>query len=102
MTNALLANLPLSVINVGVDAFMRSVRETGGTASALEWRPVGDGDPALAWALAQLASDASDTDDSEDADTVSARIDRANAQAVERIVSSRPMQIGRASCRERV
>jgi hypothetical protein len=87
MTNALLANLPLSVINVGVDTFMRSVRETGGKASALDWRPVGDGDPDLAWTLARLASD------KEDADSLGAHIDRANVQAVERIVSSRPMLV---------
>ena len=87
MTTSLLADEPLSVINVGVDAFTRSVREAGGTVTQLDWRPVGDGDPRLAWALAELAGDTGD------ADAVGARIDRANAQAVERITSAQPVLI---------
>jgi hypothetical protein len=53
----------------------------------LDWRPAGDGDPRLAWTLAQLAGDASD------ADAIGSRIDRANARAVERIISAQPMLV---------
>ncbi len=87
MTNSLLANEPLSVINVGVDTFARSVRESGGQAFQLDWRPVGDGDPDLAWALARLASDR------DDADSIGSRIDRANAIALERVISSQPVLV---------
>jgi uncharacterized protein DUF1116 len=87
MTRPLLAGTPLSVINVGVEAFSRSIREAGGDAVSVDWRPPGDGDPRLAWALAELASDKDD-----DA-SIGARIDRANAVAVERIVSSRPILV---------
>lgn len=87
MTTPLLADEPLSVINVGVDTFTRSVREAGATVIELDWRSVGDGDPKLAWALALLASDA------DDGDAIGARIDRANALAVERIVSSQPVLV---------
>lgn len=87
MTTSLLADEPLSVINIGVDAFTRSVREAGGTAVDLDWRPVGDGDPALAWTLAALAADAGDPE------SVGARIDLANARAVERITSGQPMLV---------
>jgi len=79
MTAPLLADEPLGVINVGVEAFAQSVRDTGGTAVHLDWRPVGDGDPRLAWALAELVSD------SEESDAAGARIDRANASAVSRM-----------------
>ena len=84
---ALLANESLVVVNVGVDEFVDSVRDAGGEATTLDWRPAGDGDPRLAWALAQLASDA------QDPDSVGSRIDRANALAVERIVAAQPLLV---------
>ena len=87
MTNALLDEKPLSVINVGVDAFTRSVSENGGSVVQLDWRPPGDGDPRLAWVLAQLTGDA------DDADATGSRIDRANAKAVDRITSAQPMLV---------
>ncbi|MEO7852781.1 MAG: DUF1116 domain-containing protein, partial [Rubrivivax sp.] len=52
-----------------------------------QWQPPGDGDPALAWALAGLMGDA------EDAQCAGSRIDRANALAVERITSAQPMLV---------
>ena len=85
MTTSLLADEPLAVVNVGVETFTRSVRDAGGAALQLDWRPVGDGDPQLAWLLALLAGDA------DDSDSVGARIDRANARAVERIVAAQPV-----------
>jgi len=87
MTAPLLADEPLGVINVGVEAFAQSVRDTGGMAVHVDWRPVGDGDPSLAWALAELVSDA------EDSDAAGARIDRANAAAVSRITSAQPILV---------
>ena len=85
--SALLADEPLVVVNLGVDEFVDSVRDAGGEATTLDWRPAGDGDPRLAWMLAQLAGDA------QDPDSVGSRIDRANASAVERIVSAQPMLV---------
>ncbi|HEX6137917.1 MAG TPA: DUF1116 domain-containing protein [Casimicrobiaceae bacterium] len=87
MTHSLLAQQPLSVVNVGVDAFMDSVREAGGVALPVDWRPVGDGEPQLAWALAQLAGDA------DDPQSVGSRIDRANALAVERVIAAQPVLV---------
>jgi hypothetical protein len=87
MTTSLLANEPLNVLNVGVAAFGQSVREAGGSVVDVDWRPVGDGDPRLAWALAELVSDA------DDPEAIGARIDRANGQAVERITSAQPMLV---------
>jgi hypothetical protein len=84
---ALLADEPLVVVNLGVDAFVDSVRDAGGAATTLDWRPAGDGDPRLAWTLAQLVGDA------QDPDCVGSRIDRANALAVERIVAAQPMLV---------
>ena len=39
MNKSLLDNVPLSVINVGVEAFTRSVRSAGGQALHVEWQP---------------------------------------------------------------
>jgi hypothetical protein len=82
----LLADHPLSVINVGVESFTASVRKSGGSALQVDWRPV-DGDAHLAWNLARILTDSRDTD------SVGARIDRANLAAVERIVSSQPVLV---------
>ena len=99
MSAALLERKELSVINVGVDMFAQSVRDAGGSVLQLDWQPPGDGDAQLAWVLAQLAGDAGDpasvqlAGDAGDAASAGARIDRANAQAVERIVSSQPVLV---------
>ncbi len=84
MSVALLDQAELSVINVGVDSFTKSVIDAGGKAMALQWQPPGDGDPLLAWELAGLAGDAKDEE------CVGSMIDRANALAVERIIGAQP------------
>ena len=86
MRKSLLAGGARSVINVGVEAFAESVRQTGGRVQQGRWPP-GDGEPELAWALAQLASDTSDTA------SCGACIDAANALAVERIVAAQPVLV---------
>ena len=75
------------VLNLGLESFTESVTRNGGEALHLAWQPPGDADPALAWQLAQLMGDA------EDAQSVGARIDRANAAACERIIAARPMLV---------
>jgi hypothetical protein len=84
MRPALLDGDALSVINVGLQAFVQSVREHRGRALEVDWQPPGDGDPGLAWALAQLVGD------DDDPTCVGSRIDQANARAVERIVAAQP------------
>ena len=81
MTSLFLASNP-AVINIGVDSFNRSVLDGGGTVTQLDWQPPGDADPKLAWLLAQLAPDASDPN------ALGSRIDRANQQAVDKVLSS--------------
>lgn len=87
MNASLLADEPLSVVNVGVDAFNRSLRDAGASVIPVDWRPVGDGDPRLAWTLAQLVGDA------EDPNALGSRIDAANQRAVERIIAAQPMLV---------
>ena len=87
MSVGLLDQPELSVINVGVEGFTRSVSEAGGKALALQWQPPGDGDPLLAWALAGITGDA------EDEQCAGSRIDRANALAVGRIMAAQPMLV---------
>jgi hypothetical protein len=87
MSIGLLETGELSVINIGLEEFTRSVRDTGGSALHVDWQPPADGDPQLAWVLAQLAGDA------DDPECIGARIDRANAIAVERIIAAQPVLI---------
>jgi hypothetical protein len=84
---SLLDQREIEVLNVGVDGFTRSVRDAAGRATQVDWRPPGDADPALAWALAQLAPDG------DDPECIGSRIDRANALAVERIVAAQPVLV---------
>jgi hypothetical protein len=87
MSVALLDQTELSIINVGVESFTRSVTDAGGQALQLAWQPPGNGDAALAWALAGLAGDA------DDPDCIGSRIDRANKEAVARITAAQPMLV---------
>lgn len=87
MSIALLDQTELSIINVGVESFTRSVTDAGGQALQLAWQPPGNGDAQLAWVLAGLAGDA------DDPECVGSRIDRANALAVERISAAQPMLV---------
>lgn len=77
----------LDVVNVGLDMFNRSVAAAGAHATQVEWQPPGNADPKLAWRLAQLIGDAGSPD------SLGARIDRANALAIERILSSQTMLV---------
>jgi hypothetical protein len=87
MSSTILEERSIGVINVGVEAFTRSVRDAGGRAVQVEWQPPGDGDPALAWTLAQLMPDAGGRD------SIGARIDRANADAVARVLAAQPVLV---------
>jgi hypothetical protein len=87
MSAALLDQSELSVVNVGLESFNLSVTQAGGRATQVTWQPPGDGDAHLAWALALLAGDESDPE------CLGSRIDRANAQAVDRITSGQPVLV---------
>jgi hypothetical protein len=86
MKHDLLAGKP-SVLNVGLDMFVGSVRDAGAAISHLDWRPAGDGDARLAWALAQLAGDA------DDPEAPGSKVDAANETATQRMLSAQPMLV---------
>ncbi len=77
----------LAVVNVGPEMFAESVRAGGAPVAHVEWRPAGDGDPRLAWLLAQL------TGDPDDPESPGSRIDRANQTAVERMLAARAVLV---------
>ncbi len=85
---ASLIDSTLDVLNIGVEDFVKSLRETGASARHVDWRPPGNGDPRLAWRLALLTGDAQRS-----ADCVGSRIDRANDIAVARMLAARPMLV---------
>jgi hypothetical protein len=86
MKRDLLAAKP-SVVNVGLDMFVGSVRDAGAPVAHLDWRPAGDGDAGLAWALARLAGDA------DDPDAPGSKIDAANEFATQRMLAAQPMLV---------
>ncbi|MFB6899444.1 DUF1116 domain-containing protein [Streptomyces hydrogenans] len=73
----------LSVVNVGLAMFDADLRAQDARVSTLDWTPPGGGNADAARALDAL----------ERAD-VAARIDAANAEAVERILAARPLLVG--------
>ncbi|MGH8698532.1 MAG: DUF1116 domain-containing protein [Burkholderiales bacterium] len=77
----------LAVVNVGPEMFVDSVRAGGAPVAHVEWRPPGDGDPKLAWLVAQLAGDP------DDPESPGSRIDRANQTAVERMLAARAVLV---------
>ena len=81
-----------AIVNVGVAEFALAPRAHGASVVQLDWRPPADGDRALGLLLARLEDDADDP--------VGARVRAANALAVERITSARPMLVGVRPARE--
>ncbi len=75
----------LGVVNVGLEIFADSVTQAGVPLAQIDWRPPGDGDPKLAWVLAQLAGDA------DDPDAPGSRVDRANQIAIQRLLEAQPV-----------
>jgi hypothetical protein len=76
-----------AAINVGVETFMDSLRAAGAAAVHVDWRPPGTGDPGVAWLLANLAGDP------EDPECPGARVDRANGEAVTRLLDAQPVLV---------
>jgi len=75
-----------AILNLGVAEFALAPRSHGAAVVQLDWRPPADGDRELGLLLARLEDDADDP--------VGARVRAANASAVERILSARPMLVG--------
>jgi hypothetical protein len=82
-----LLSAPMRVIDVGVDSFQQSIANHGGESLHLDWKPPGEGDPTLAWQLAQLMGDASD------AGGLGAKIDQANQLALQKVLTSQPVLV---------
>jgi hypothetical protein len=79
---ALLQSGP-SVVNVGIEMFADDVAEQGGAVTRVTWAPPGAGRPEVVAALTRLEEPGR-----------AARIEAANATAVQRIVDARPMLVG--------
>jgi hypothetical protein len=75
-----------AILNVGVAELAEGARAARAVVAQLDWRPPADGDRELGLLLARLEDDADDP--------VGARVRAANALAVERILSARPMLVG--------
>jgi hypothetical protein len=76
------------VVNVGLEAFAEAVREQGGEAVDVDWRPQGGGDHRLVAPLTRLWGRHGD------------RVEAAHREAVARIEGCRPLAVGVARAGE--
>jgi hypothetical protein len=75
----------LAILNVGVAGFAEAPRARGAAVLQLDWRPPAEGDRELGLLVARLEDDADDP--------IGGRVREANAAAVARIMSSRPVLV---------
>ena len=73
----------VSVINVGIEFFKDDVVKQGADAIHLDWRPPGGGKPEIVAAMDVLSEP-----------SLAEKIEKANREAVERIVKSHPVLVG--------
>ncbi len=85
MPRGLLAE-SISALNVGVAEFAISPRAHGATVVQLDWRPPAGGDRELGLLLARLEDDPDDA--------IGARVAKANARVIERLLAARPTLVG--------
>lgn len=78
-----LFNQDLNVINVGLELISADLQEQHTPVAQLNWTPPGGGNPNIIKALEAL-----------EGNDIAQKIEAANAEAVERIMNSRPMLIG--------
>jgi hypothetical protein len=72
----------LAVLNLGIATFLPGLTDANTRTVAAAWSPPARGNAAVGWAAARLAADP--------------RVDSANAEALARLTSSRPVLIGTA------
>lgn len=70
---------PVQVVNIGLAAFARDLAASGTAVAQVDWTPPAGGKPELLAALASLQNDA---------------VERANAQALDRILAADPVLVG--------
>ncbi len=73
----------VNVINVGIEMFKDDLIRQGASATHLDWKPPGGGKPEVIAALDMLSQRA-----------VADKIERANQEAIERIIKSHPVLVG--------
>lgn len=73
----------VNVVNIGIEMFKDDIARQGAPVVHLDWRPPGGSNPAVVAALDKLAEPA-----------LAERIERANEQAVQRIINSHPVLVG--------
>jgi hypothetical protein len=78
--NNTIFNQDLKVINIGLASFAGSIRQTGGTALQLDWRPPAEGSRQAGMQLAQLVKHPA--------------VETANQEAYQRFLSAQPALVG--------
>lgn len=76
----------LHVANLGLKSFAKDMTDAGADVTHVDWHPVADGDPEVAWILAQLLADE--------------RVTAANQIALNRYLSANPVIVDIATARE--
>jgi len=83
---------PLRVVNVGLSSFAETLRSFGTPVLDVDWRPPAGGDPELVAVIDRLAADGRWIEE----------IERANADAVDRLLAAEPRVIGIGVARDAI
>jgi hypothetical protein len=76
-----------SVISLGASDLDKGIETAKAPLVRLQWQPVGDGNPDVAWSLAQIVGD------KDDPEAFGSLIDRANEEALQRILTAQPVWV---------
>lgn len=74
----------LVAVSLGISGLDAGLERNGASVLHLDWQPPGNGDPDLAWDLARV------THDSTDQKSPGSVVDRANAEAIARVLRAEP------------
>jgi uncharacterized protein DUF1116 len=83
-----------SLLNIGLAGFAEPPRAHGGSVLQLDWRPPADGDRDLGLTLARLEDDPDDA--------IGRQVAEANATALDRLLSARPLLVDIKPAREAI
>jgi len=87
-----LSSRPLRVVNLGLSSFAEALREAGTPVVDLDWRPPAGGNPELAALLDRLTGDRGWIE----------AVERANAEAIERLLAAEPRVVGIGVARDAI
>ncbi len=81
----------LAVVNIGIESFYRDLQSQGETAVHVNWKPIAGGDKKIAGYLKSLKKEG-----------LAEKIEAANQEALNRILSAQPALVGMSTAGEAI